>query len=135
MACDAYYLQKPSLLAEQMADTLHVLWSLDISECPCKQPLKRRLESVLTDSVIQNSLPKAFLSNKGVTGLIDLGKAGVADPWQDIALCVRSLDDNYSSKYGGIKLDGFDVKLLFDALEIPRDLDLNRYYIQLDELF
>ena len=61
--------------------------------------------------------------------MIDLGKAGVADPWQDIALCVRSLDDNYSSKYGGIKLDGFDVKLLFDALEIPRDLDLNRYYI------
>ena len=80
-------------------------------------------------------LPNVFLTDSGVTGLIDLGKTGVADPWQDIALCIRSLDNNYRGMYGGRKLDGFDQQMLFDALEIRPDPDRIRYYILLDELF
>ncbi len=36
-------------------------------------------------------LPNIFIEKDKTVGLIDLGKAGVADRWQDIALCVRSL--------------------------------------------
>lgn len=80
-------------------------------------------------------LPNVFLSDSGVTGLIDLDKAGIADPWQDIALCCRSLDNNYSGRCGGVKLEGFDQRSLFDALGIRPDPERIRYYILLDELF
>ena len=44
-------------------------------------------------------LPNVFVDDSGLTGLIDLGKAGTADPWQDIALCLRSLSNNYNGVY------------------------------------
>lgn len=80
-------------------------------------------------------LPNVFLSDNGVEGLIDLGKAGIADLWQDIALCVRSLDDNFSGRYTGRNRNGFQKEMLFEALGITPDMDRIRYYILLDELF
>ena len=80
-------------------------------------------------------LPNIFVDDAGLTGLIDLGKAGTADKWQDIALCYRSLSNNYSGIYSGVKYPGFQDKMLFDALEINPDWERIRYYILLDELF
>ena len=80
-------------------------------------------------------LPNIFINDHGLTGLIDLGKAGTADKWQDIALCCRSLSNNYSGMYDGIKYSGFREEMLFDALEIAPDQELIRYYRLLDELF
>ena len=80
-------------------------------------------------------LPNIFVDDNRVTGYIDLGKAGTADKWQDIALCYRSLMNNYNGIYGGKKYSGFKPELLFDALELAPDWDLMRYYILLDELF
>ncbi len=177
MACDPYYMERPKLLAELLADTLQKLWSVDISDCPCQWTLQRRLE-VAEENVIHNCvdvadaqpdtfgpngfrdpehllywlkenqpeqsetlshgdfcLPNVFLKGDGAAGLIDLGKSGIADPWQDIALCVRSLDNNYSGVYGGKMLNGFDQQMLFDALGIKADPERIRYYILLDELF
>lgn len=47
-------------------------------------------------------LPNVFVSGSDVTGFLDWGNGGVADRWQDIALCVRSLRHNYMeyAKYG-----------------------------------
>ncbi len=177
MACDSYYMSRPKLLVELLADTLHKLWAVDISECPCKWTLQRRLE-LAEENVINNlvniedaqpdtfgpnafrdpeqllqwlkenqpeqgeclshgdfCLPNIYLSDDSVTGLIDLGKTGMADPWQDIALCCRSLDNNYKGKYGKIKIEGFEETMLFDALGIQPDPERIRYYILLDELF
>ena len=39
-------------------------------------------------------LPNVFIDNQSVTGFIDLGRVGIADKWQDIALCVRSIGYN-----------------------------------------
>lgn len=80
-------------------------------------------------------LPNIFLSDNGFTGMIDLGRAGVSDPWQDIALCCRSLDHNYGGVYHGRSYAGFEQQMLFDALGIQPDPERIRYYILLDELF
>ncbi|MFA7435391.1 MAG: APH(3') family aminoglycoside O-phosphotransferase [Bacilli bacterium] len=72
-------------------------------------------------------LPNIFIDNDEVKGFIDLGRATIADKYNDIALCLRSLEHNLgTSKYN---------HLLFEELNIEYNEDLIRYYILLDELF
>lgn len=75
-------------------------------------------------------LPNIFIDGKTVTGFIDVGRGGISDKWQDIALCVRSLNYNLrhtdQQKY---------INLLFTYLRIQPDEVKIRYYILLDELF
>lgn len=66
---------------------------------------------------------------------IDLGRAGIADKWCDIALCWRSLHHNCTGKYGGTSAAAPDPALLFRALGMEPDWRKIRYYILLDELF
>lgn len=81
-------------------------------------------------------LPNLFADGDKITGFIDLGKTGVADRWQDIALCFRSLKHNFEGKYnGGILYDGFCPEMLFEKLGVKPDWEKLRYYILLDELF
>jgi len=72
-------------------------------------------------------LPNLFFDHGKVTGYIDLGRSGVADKWQDIALCVRSLTFN-------LKSNSYN-KLLFECLGIEPNEEKIEYYILLDELF
>lgn len=72
-------------------------------------------------------LPNIFLSDNEVTGFIDLGRAGIGDKWQDIALCVRSIRHN-------LKEDRY-VDMFFQHLKIQPNHEKIRYYILLDELF
>ena len=46
-------------------------------------------------------LPNIFLENGTLKGFIDLGRAGIGDKWNDIALCYRSLKHNFDGTYGG----------------------------------
>lgn len=75
-------------------------------------------------------LPNIFIDGNAVTGFIDVGRGGIADKWQDIALCVRSLGYNLRhtepQKY---------INLLFSYLGISPDKEKIHYYIMLDELF
>ena len=80
-------------------------------------------------------LPNIFFDKNGLSGLIDLGRAGIADRWCDIALCYRSLKDNYSGRYSGQIQTYFEEAHIFDALELRPDWDKLRYYVLLDELF
>lgn len=80
-------------------------------------------------------LPNLFGTGSRPAGFIDLGKAGVADRWCDIALCYRSLSANLEGRYGGVPRPGFDPGRLFDALGLEPDEEKLRYYILLDELF
>lgn len=177
MACDTYYMSQPKRQIQLLADALHMLWSVDISDCPCKWPLQRRLE-LAEENVIHNRvdmddaqpdtfgpnafrdpedllywlkenqpeqtqclshgdfcLPNIFVLDNLVTGMIDLGKSGISDPWQDVALCCRSLDNNYNGMYDGVSYAGYEKQMLFDAMGIQPDQDRIRYYILLDELF
>lgn len=80
-------------------------------------------------------LPNIFLQGGKISGFLDLGRAGTADKWQDIALCLRSLRQNFAGKFSGQPQPGFSDKLLFDALGLKPDWEKIRYYILLDELF
>ena len=80
-------------------------------------------------------LPNIFFSKNKVSGFIDLGKMCVADKYQDIALCYRSLTNNLDGGYGGKVRKKHDVNKFFNKLGIVPDWDKIRYYILLDELF
>ena len=80
-------------------------------------------------------LPNIFVKDGEVVGYIDLGKTGIADKWQDIALCYRSLKHNYGGDYGSEKRTNFKENLLFEKLGIEPDWEKIRYFILLDELF
>jgi len=72
-------------------------------------------------------LPNIFGNEDEITGFIDLGRAGISDEWQDIALCIRSMRYNFNSN----KYDN----LLLEKLGIEKNIDKFNYYILLDELF
>lgn len=78
-------------------------------------------------------LPNIFCDANGLTGLIDLGCAGVADRWVDIEKVIWSMWANSTGKFGG-KCRPFDRKLLFEALGMEPDEERLRYYSLLSEL-
>ncbi|MCI8623843.1 MAG: aminoglycoside 3'-phosphotransferase [Provencibacterium sp.] len=80
-------------------------------------------------------LPNIFLFPQGGSGFIDLGRSGLADAYQDIALCYRSLKHNFGGKHGGKAHPGFSPERLFEELELSPDWEKIRYYTLLDELF
>lgn len=79
-------------------------------------------------------LPNLFLKDWQFTGFIDLGRSGMGDKWTDIAICWRSLRDNFGGHYGDA-VGGFHPDELFGALGIAKDEEKLRYYLLMDELF
>ncbi|MBE6992352.1 MAG: aminoglycoside 3'-phosphotransferase [Ruminococcaceae bacterium] len=176
MLCDESVMTQPKLLAKLVADTLNMLWQVDITNCPSIRTLdsklalaRRQVELGLCD--ISNAepdtfgddgfaspehllrwletnrpdckavfshgdlcLPNIFADNGRVSCFIDLGRSGIADPYQDIALGYRSILHNCDGTYGPV-YEGFKPEMLFSELGIRPDWDKIRYYILLDELF
>ena len=90
------------------------------------------------DSVLSHGdfcLPNIFIDDGKFSGFVDIGRMGIADRYQDIALCYRSLHHNFSGIYSGKSYSGYDESMLFEMLGIEPDFDKIRYYILLDELF
>lgn len=79
-------------------------------------------------------LPNLFADGDRFMGFIDLGSAGPADRWQDIALLLRSIKYNLDGVYGGPKRDGFSAEKVLSALDIEMDSDKLKYYLLLDQL-
>lgn len=80
-------------------------------------------------------LPNLFIKDGKISGFIDLGDAGIGDKWRDIALCYRSLQNNFGGVFGGRVYEGFNPNELFEYLGIFLEWEKLRYYILLDELF
>lgn len=78
-------------------------------------------------------LPNVLIHDK-TCGFIDIGDAGVADKWKDIALCLRSLKYNLRLQ-GQAGKENELVAHLFTCLGIEPDWRKIDYYIMLDELF
>ena len=80
-------------------------------------------------------LPNLFADENGFRGFIDLGRGGIGDRWQDIALLYRSLRHNYDGSYGYTATAECPAEKLFSRLGLAKDEEKLRYYILLDELF
>jgi len=80
-------------------------------------------------------MPNLFLNKDRFSGFIDLGNCGIADKYQDIALCYRSLLHNFAGVYTGKAYPKLDEEMFFKELGIEPDWEKIRYYILLDELF
>ena len=80
-------------------------------------------------------LPNIYINDGDKFSFIDLGRTGIADKWQDIALGYRSLKHNYTGKYSSEAYPDFDPNMLFEKLGLVPDWEKIRYYILLDELF
>lgn len=72
-------------------------------------------------------LPNILVEDGEITGFVDLGRAGVADRYKDIALAVRSIHRNCGEAYMQPFLDAYGV----------RDSDAGKieYYMLLDEFW
>lgn len=73
------------------------------------------------------SIPNIFYVDDEISGFIDLGDAGIADMWFDIAILVKSLRRNYETVEA--------EKYLFKCLDMKPDYEKIEYYILLTELF
>lgn len=79
-------------------------------------------------------LPNVFFDNGQAAGFLDLGRCGLADRWLDIAICWRSLRDNFNGTHGYAD-PVFEPDILFRELDIDPDWEKIRYYLLMDELF
>lgn len=79
-------------------------------------------------------LPNIFLKDWELSAFLDLGRSGVGDRWNDIAVLWRSLRDNFGGHYGEA-VEGFDADALFGYLGVEKDEEKLRYYLLMDELF
>lgn len=177
MSCDLSLINEPGKLIDVLSEGLKMLWSVDVSKCPCDASLDHQLaaaeynvrnglvdlENVEPDTFGEKGfkdsedllawlkahrpteepvlshgdycLPNVFADDTGFCGLIDLGRAGVADRYRDIAICYRSLTSNLRGSYGGHPPIDYDAEELFRKLGIQPDWEKIRYHILLDELF
>ena len=71
-------------------------------------------------------LPNVLFKDWQISGFVDLGRAGVADRYQDIALLARSVCYNFGEKW---------TPFVFEALEIEPDWERIEFYKLLDEFF
>ena len=179
MSCSEKYMLQPDVLTSALAESLKVLWSTDISDCPCLSTIDPKLE--LAEARVKNGLvdpakcdprtfseegegfrdpqdlldwlkankpdeelvlshgdfclPNVFLKDGHLNCFIDLGRCGIGDKWNDIAILCRSLNSNFRGEYGGRVYDGYRDELLFNHLGITPDDAKMRYYRLLDELF
>lgn len=80
-------------------------------------------------------LPNIMGERGRMTGLIDLGSAGIADWDYDVMTCRDSLERNCNGTYGGFKYEDMSADWLFDALGVVPDREKMEYYRRLDALF
>lgn len=72
-------------------------------------------------------LPNFLIDDQGFSGMIDLGRAGIADRWQDLALLIRTLRHNgFSEADQAFALECYGLEWN------PAKYD---YYVLLDEFF
>ena len=79
-------------------------------------------------------LPNVFLSQEGVCGFLDLGRAGIADIYEDIYMCLWSMRYNFVT-LGGMKEERFlkCKEIFFHALGMKEDFEKLRLYALMDE--
>lgn len=125
----------PDILCHEKKDDMsYLLMSRVPGEMACSDKYYREPEE-LVFSHGDFCLPNVFFDGGTVSGFIDLGNCGIADKYQDVALCYRSLKHNLNGKYGRNVLTDVKAEQLFEELELEPDWEKIRYFNLMDELF
>ena len=83
MACDSWYMEHPKELIAGLAEALQMLWSIDITDCPCSRNLDTRLKEAAWR--VENHMVDMNNAESST-----FGKGGFRDP-EDL---LRWLEDN-----------------------------------------
>ena len=104
--CSDTYLNNPLLLVDLLVEAINILHNT----------------KVIGDDYIIDSgyntlihgdfcLPNILVKGKEIIGFIDLGDAGIGDPWRDYAWCIWSLEYNLKTKaYTTILLEKLGIE-------------------------
>jgi aminoglycoside phosphotransferase len=71
-------------------------------------------------------LPNVILRGNRLAGFVDVGRAGVADPWRDVALCAHDIGERWGVEWG----ERFVELCKGDVRDPARS-----FYVLLDEFF
>ena len=142
--CAAEILANPNELIRILAAALRELHALDVQSCPLDQRLPVKLRAwpftpVEYTWLAQDPPPEDLVMTHGdaclpnflcesgrYTGCLDLGDAGVADRWQDLALSLWSLHYNLGTTAWGLPF--------LDAYGIAPDNRKIEYYLRLNRM-
>ena len=101
-------------LVDLLADTLHSIHRIDIADCPFG---KKNKDSVFIHG--DACLPNFIVHNNKLSGIIDLGEAGIGEREDDLAAAVWSLEYNFGEGMGVSFLTAYGI-------DFPTALDVER---------
>ena len=91
--CLDKYLENPNLLIDILVKAINILHNTLVED-------KKYIIDEGYNTLIHGDfcLPNILVTNENNIGYIDLGDAGIGDPWRDYAWCIWSLEYNLTSK-------------------------------------
>ena len=91
--CDTRYLSRPTVLIDLLVEAIKILHSRKVHD------KKYVIDSNHTTLIHGDfCLPNILVQNDKFVGFVDLGDAGIGDPWMDYAWCIWSLEYNLQTK-------------------------------------
>lgn len=104
--CLDKYLENPNLLIDILVKAMNILHNTLVDD-------KKYIIDEGYNTLIHGDfcLPNILVTNENNIGYIDLGDAGIGDPWRDYAWCIWSLEYNLNSKdYTAYLLEKLNIK-------------------------
>ena len=91
--CSSEYLNNPLLLIDLLVDAITILHNTKVNDK--KYILDKEYNTLIHGDFC---LPNILAIDNKIVGFIDLGDAGIGDPWRDYAWCIWSLEYNLKTK-------------------------------------
>lgn len=112
--CGDEFLENPNFLVELLVNAINTLHNTKITER--KYVLDEEYDTLIHGDFC---LPNILVKDGKVSGFIDLGDAGIGDPWRDYAWCIWSLEYNLKTDaYTGLLLEKLGIE--FDKERFDR---------------
>lgn len=104
--CSEKYLSRPHVLIDLLFEALNTLHKTTVSDG--KYIIDKGHTTLLHGDFC---LPNILVQDDKVVGYIDLGDAGIGDPWRDYAWCIWSLEYNLETqKYTPLLLEKLGIQ-------------------------